>query len=134
MVSNADYSVVASADDSCCHNAKILRGEDSLYRPVIYDFDSSGLVNASYAMANSSLGIKRVTQRLYRGYCAHNSQVSEARRQILSMREALLDILRTDTVLRKRAIKQRVKYFTESLEMIADDEVWQEKVLGACRG
>jgi hypothetical protein len=134
MVSNADYSLVASADDSCCHNAKILRGEDSLYRPVIYDFDSSGLVNASYATANSSLRIKKVTQRLYRGYCAHNSQISEARRQMLSMREALLDILRTDTVLGKRALKQRVKYFTKSLEMIADDEAWQEKVLDGCRG
>jgi hypothetical protein len=50
------------------------------------------------------------------------------------MREALLDILRTDTVLGKRSLKQRVKYFTKSLEMIADDEVWQEKVLDACRG
>jgi hypothetical protein len=134
MVSNADYSLVASADDSCCHNAKILRGEDSLYRPVIYDFDSSGLVNASYATGIPSLKIKRVTQRLYRGYCAHNSQVSEARRQMLSMREALLDLLRTDTVLGKRSLKQKVKYFTKSLEMIADDEVWQEKVLDACRG
>jgi hypothetical protein len=134
MVSNADYSLIASADDSCCHNAKILRGEDSLYRPVIYDFDSSGLVNASYATGIPSLKIKRVTQRLYRGYCAHNSQVSEARRQMLSMREALLDLLRTDTVLGKRSLKQKVKYFTKSLEMIADDEVWQEKVLDACRG
>ena len=75
-----------------------------------------------------------VTQRLYRGYCAHNSQVSEARRQVLSMREALLDVLRTDTVLRERSIKQKVKYFTQSLDMIADDEVWQKKVLDACRG
>ena len=134
MVSNADYSVVASADDSCCHNAKILTGEDSRYRPIIYDFDSSGLVNASYATPNAAIGIKRITQRLYRGYCAHNSQLNEARRQVLSMREALLDVLRTDTVLRERAIKQRVKYFTQSLDMIADDKVWQEKVLDACRG
>jgi len=134
MVSNADYSVVASADDSCCHNAKILTGEDSRYRPIIYDFDSSGLVNASYATPNAAIGIKRITQRLYRGYCAHNSQLNEARRQVLSMREALLDVLRTDTVLRERAIKQRVKYFTQSLDMIADEKVWQEKVLDACRG
>lgn len=134
MVSNADYSIVASADDSCCHNAKILRGEDSLYRPLIYDFDSSGLVNASYATGIPSLKIKRVTQRLYRGYCAHNSQVSEARRQVLSMQDGLLDILRTDTVLGKSALKQRVKYFTKSLAMIADDKVWQKKILDACRG
>ena len=134
MISNADYSIVAAAEDSCCHNAKILTDEDSRYRPIIYDFDSSGLVNASYATANSALGIKRVTQRLYRGYCAHNSQVSEARRQVLSMREALLDVLRTDTVLRERSIKQKVKFFTQSLDMIADDEVWQKKVLDACRG
>jgi hypothetical protein len=134
MVSNADYSIVASADDSCCHNAKILLDEDSLYRPVIYDFDSTGLVNASYAVANSALNLKKVTQRLYRGYCEHNRQVSEARLLILSMRKELLEVLEADTVLAIKSRKKRVKYFTESLEMIADDDTWRAKVLDACRG
>jgi hypothetical protein len=134
MVSNADYSIVASADDSCCHNAKILLDEDSLYRPVIYDFDSTGLVNASYAVANSALNLKKVTQRLYRGYCEHNRQVSEARLLILSMRKELLEVLEADTVLAIKSRKKRVKYFTESLELIADDDTWRAKVLDVCRG
>ena len=134
MVSNADYSIVASADDSCCHNAKILLGEDSLYRPVIYDFDSTGLVNASYAVANSALNLKKVTQRLYRGYCEHNRQVSEARLLILSMQKELLEVLEADTVLAIKSRKKRVKYFTEALELIADDDTWRAKVLDVCRG
>ena len=134
MVSNADYSIVASADDSCCHNAKILLGEDSLYRPVIYDFDSTGLVNASYALANSALNLKKVTQRLYRGYCEHNRQVSEARLLILSMQKELLEVLEADTVLAIKSRKKRVKYFTEALELIADDDTWRAKVLNVCRG
>jgi hypothetical protein len=134
LVSNSDYSIVTSADDSCCHNAKILLGEDSRYRPIIYDFDSTGLVNARYAVPNESLKIKKVTQRLYRGYCGHNSQVEEARLRILSMRKELLDTLGTDTVLATKSRKKVVKYFAKSLDMIEDDETWRGKILDVCRG
>jgi hypothetical protein len=134
IVSNADYSVISSADDSCCHNAKILLGEDSRYRPVIYDFDSSGLVNARYAVPNPSLKIKKVTRRLYRGYCAHNSQVGEARLKVLGMRKELLELLETDAVLATKSRSKVIKFFAKSLEMIEDDKTWQQKVLDSCRG
>ena len=133
IVSNADYSVVSSVDESCCHNAKILLGEDGRYRPVIYDFDSSGLVNARYAVPNPSLKIKKVTRRLYRGYCAHNNQVGDARLRILGMRQELLELLETDTVLAKKSRTRMIKFFMKSLQMIEDDATWQKKVLGACR-
>ena len=91
--------------------SKILLGEDSLYRPVICDFDSTGLVKANYALPTPMLNIKKVTQRLYRGYCEHSTQVSEARQQILSMRKELLEILEAGTVL---AIKSQKKWLSTS--------------------
>lgn len=134
IVSNTDYSIVSSADDSCCHNAKLLTGEDALYRPVIYDFDSSGLVDAPYAVPNPSINIAKVTRRLYRGYCAHNDQVAEARLKILGMRKELLELLETDTLVSSRSRPRVIKFFAKSLKMIENDKTWQKKIVDSCRG
>jgi hypothetical protein len=50
------------------------------------------------------------------------------------MRKELLEVLEADTVLAIKSRKKRVKYFTESLELIADDDTWRAKVLDVCRG
>jgi hypothetical protein len=69
LIGNTDWSMVsATGDDECCHNGKLIKREQHiLYVP--YDFDLSGLVNASYAYPEASLRINKVTQRLYRGFC-----------------------------------------------------------------
>ena len=131
IISNADYSVVSSADDSCCHNAKLLVDDSSRYRPVIYDFDSSGLVNARYAVPNPVLKIKKVTRRLYRGYCLHNDLLEPARDRILSLQPEFLELL-DDAEIEERARGKMIDFLTESLEMIDDEEVWQEQILGGC--
>ncbi len=69
LIGNTDWSLIREPDDSaCCHNADLMEFAGELY-PIPYDFDYSGVVNASYAKPDSNLKIKRVTQRLYRGYC-----------------------------------------------------------------
>ncbi len=69
LIGNTDWSLIREPDDSaCCHNADLMEFGGELY-PIPYDFDYSGVVNASYATPSSKLKLKRVTQRLYRGYC-----------------------------------------------------------------
>lgn len=69
LIGNTDWSlVVADGDDACCHNGDILDiGAKRYFVP--YDFDLSGLVNARYAHPDPSLRIRKVTKRLYRGFC-----------------------------------------------------------------
>ena len=43
-----------------------------------YDFDLAGLVNARYARPDPSLGISKVTQRRYRGFCISSAALNEA--------------------------------------------------------
>ena len=70
FIGNADFSIVAATEGSCCHNAKLLRADDeSPYVPVIYDFDSSGYVDAPYAITPAKLELRNVRQRIYRGFC-----------------------------------------------------------------
>ena len=74
MISNYDWSMrAAPKGEECCHNGRLLAGA-GLYQPVPYDFDYSGLVDASYAVPPEGVPINNVRQRNYRGYCAHAAQ------------------------------------------------------------
>jgi hypothetical protein len=69
MIANTDFSLWA------LHNFRIIQTDTSmLYMPMAYDFDWSGLVDAPYALPDSRLPIRRVTDRLYRGAC-HPAEV-----------------------------------------------------------
>lgn len=63
MIGNTDWSGVYM------HNMVPFRGPDGNVAAVPYDFDFSGVVDARYAVPDSSLSINRVTQRVFRGYC-----------------------------------------------------------------
>lgn len=65
MIGNTDWSPVYF------HNVELIRTEDARYLTVPYDFDFSGAVNARYATVDPSLQdrIRRVRQRLFRGFC-----------------------------------------------------------------
>jgi hypothetical protein len=78
LIGNTDFSMVVGAkDDNCCHNTVPFSGNPGGYVVIPYDFDFSGLVNASYAKPNPKLPIKKVVQRHYRGLCLHNGYLDE---------------------------------------------------------
>ncbi|MEM1219925.1 MAG: hypothetical protein AAGH79_13485, partial [Bacteroidota bacterium] len=60
-IGNSDWSLQTS------RNLKMIEIEDKVYA-IPYDFDFSGLVNASYASANSSWEMKTVRERIYMGF------------------------------------------------------------------
>jgi len=86
MISNYDWSMrAAPKNEECCHNGRLLAGA-GLYQPVPYDFDYSGLVDASYAIPPESVPISNVRQRNYRGYCVHTAQARAFAAQLASRR------------------------------------------------
>ncbi|MBJ39134.1 MAG: hypothetical protein CMD83_11825 [Gammaproteobacteria bacterium] len=137
LVGNVDYSIVkGEADEDCCHNSKLLseKKNEPPYFPVPYDFDNSGLVNASYAMPNQALGQKRIRTRVYRGFCRFNDQLPVALGRLRATREATLALFRDDPILRKGPKKSAVTYL-ERLYDRFDDPKWVEKIpRSRCRG
>jgi hypothetical protein len=63
MVANTDWSI------SGLHNVSLMRDSIGTIHPVAFDFDWSGAVNARYSFPDARLGIRFVTERLYRGPC-----------------------------------------------------------------
>lgn len=80
MIGNTDFSTVY------LHNEKMFYVDDMIV-PVPYDFDMSGLVDASYAVVsqvrNEVLPIDKVTTRLYRGFQAEEATWQKVRTHFL---------------------------------------------------
>ena len=71
MIGNTDWSVPNR------HNIDLYLGDpQNPFIPVTYDFDFSGLVNSPYAQPQPMLGIKNVTDRLYRGFDRNMGEIS----------------------------------------------------------
>lgn len=107
MIGNADYSIAGR------HNMKILGLDDfgSLgFTPVPYDFDYSGLVNASYAVPGENLGISSVRQRYYLGLCREDQEYQTAIDYIQSQREEILELVENFPYLGSTHKKDMIKY------------------------
>lgn len=133
IIGNTDYSLVRSVDPTdCCHNAKLLKADNGIYVPIIYDFDNTGLVNASYAQVSDALPIKRVSTRLYRGYCFEPQIMADAKTLLLSHREQLLALFSDDPILAGRR-KRTTEFLGKSLAIVADSKQYKRKILKVCR-
>ncbi len=135
VISNADYSMVAPPPgDVCCHNAKLLVDKNERFIPVIYDFDSSGLVDASYALPAGMLGQTDVTQRLYRGYCAHNNEVIRARDMMLAEQARLTALFTGDPLLSNRQKKKAEKFLESAFDTLQTPRKFEREIISECRG
>ncbi|MGI9259728.1 MAG: hypothetical protein ACR2QQ_12915 [Gammaproteobacteria bacterium] len=136
LIGSTDWSPIAAVPpDNCCHNTKLIGPADSeLGRLVLpYDFDQVGLINASYANPAPNLGIRRVTQRLFRGYCAHNDYVPAAVETLLEKRAAIEAAFGSLAVSESRR-ESALEFLVESFEIIGDPDQVQEELLDQCRG
>lgn len=90
MIGNTDYSSAYQ------HNEKLLFIDSSIM-PVPYDFDMSGLVDASYAVVSQVQGevlsITEVTQRLYRGFKRDEATYQLVRKEFLDNKAKMMAVV-----------------------------------------
>ena len=138
MIGNQDWSDTAGpAGTHCCHNVNLLgktAADTSGLVPVARDFDSSGWVNAPYALPPANVPIRTVRQRFYRGYCQFNDQARAAAQDMLARRGALLDVVSGATGLTSRARNAATKYLQDFFDEISDPGKLQDQIIGRCRG
>jgi hypothetical protein len=122
LIGNTDWSLVtADEDDTCCHNGDLFEiGSARFYVP--YDFDLSGLVNASYARPDPSLNISKVTQRRYRGYCISTYALRDALSAIKTRRADILDVVNELPGLSQRETDSTVRYLEKFFDRANDED------------
>jgi hypothetical protein len=122
LIGNFDWSfVTAEADDTCCHNVDLVEIDDELY-PIPYDFDLAGLVNASYAKVPDELRTRRVTQRVYRGYCKIAiEEVAAALDEIVALRTDIMSVVENSPVTGGDDTAWRTRYIDRFFEQASTD-------------
>jgi hypothetical protein len=134
MIGNTDWSPVYF------HNVELIRTEDARYLTVPYDFDFSGAVNARYATVDPSLQdrIRRVTQRLFRGFCRDELTYPHAVQTFADNREAFRQLYfdfaaRGYEQFTEKDAEDAWKYFDDFYKMVDDEKRFEREILRDCR-
>ncbi len=132
LIGNTDFSLLkGEGKEACCHNVKLLDSGTG-FIPVPYDFDLAGVINASYAAPPVNLGIKRVTQRLYRGFCDNNEHVPSTLAQINANKSAIYAAFMDDRI-REKTRKKMTKFLDDFFTLTGDPKKLERRITGKCR-
>jgi len=137
MIGNLDWSTLGGPkEDSCCHNSKLIgRGEDvSPKYGVPYDFDSSGLVNAHYAVPPDRLKVRNIRQRLYRGFCLFDNTWPQTVDLFNENKTDILALFKNNTHLTDNSRQSAVDYIEIFYKIINDPKRFKKDITDKCRG
>ncbi len=123
MIGNTDWSVPYQ------HNIKLYTPKTGSPIPVPYDFDHSGIVNASYALPAAELNIASVRERLYRGIAYSQSIVNETITLFLSKKESIYQLYEKNKALDKTYIKNTIEYLDEFYEIIQNPKKLKTQII-----
>ena len=137
LIGNQDWSdVMGTAGTNCCHNIRLLaaskEGRTDLV-PIAYDFDSSGLVNPPYALPPTTVPIRTVRTRYYRGYCQFNAQATAAAQEALAKRDELMSTVDATPALTSHGKNSARQYLESFFSDLADPARLQKQILERCR-
>ncbi|HIO36123.1 MAG TPA: hypothetical protein EYN21_03310 [Candidatus Marinimicrobia bacterium] len=129
MIGNTDFSVAYQ------HNGKLLYADFKII-PLPYDFDMSGLVDASYAVANEKLNISYVTERKYRGFERDQKVFDEVRNQFLGSKDKMLAVVNglEDDFDDRREFSKARNYILNFFDILENDAQYKSYIANQARG
>jgi hypothetical protein len=127
MIGNLDMSVIAF------HNVKAVQVPAGTVYPVPYDFDYSGLVDATYAAPPPGLGVTTVRDRVFRGPCRTEAELQPFLQQFLSVRVGLDDLYGSmPEFFDADAKKKAIRYLDGFYKALAKPEEIKKAFLDKC--
>jgi len=129
MVANTDWSTTFQ------HNAKLIQLNDTKkYIPLTYDFDMAGFVDAPYAVADPSLGISGVRERLYRGFCRSDNITAAIRAEFVNKEGDIMGVVkRFESSFSAKEYAGIVKYMEEFFTTFKSDSKFKASITDKCR-
>jgi hypothetical protein len=130
MIGNTDWAI------SALHNAEIIGKTNGDFIPVVYDFDFSGAVNARYATVDPKLTIRRVRERLYRGYCVPQEEYPNVVALFNAKKDSIYALYkdRLGQLLKPDIVNETLKYYDEFYKTINDPRSMKREIIEACLG
>ena len=128
MIGNTDWSGLFQ------HNQKVMKLDERTVVPIAYDFDMTGLVNPPYAQVNTSVGIERVTDRVYRGFCRDPELMQTIRQEFLAKEDRILELVNEYKAYYSEADLKAVSAFLkEFFDVLKSDKLFKQQILDKCR-
>jgi hypothetical protein len=127
MIGNTDWSIARQ------RNIILLQGEDGVQRPVPYDLDMSGLVNAPYAGPPPSLPIHSVTDRYYLGFCHPDMDWVGLFREFWSRKAALLSLVSDSKELYRKEKLAAKRFLDQFFRILNSPDKRTRYIIDACQ-
>lgn len=127
-VANTDWSVAG------VHNVALFRTPDLMFRPVAYDFDWTGVVNATYARPNTFLGMTSTRQRRHRGPCRSAAAWAPTIAHFQAQREAYNTIWTTPLPGQDpKKLAEAKRYLDELWPLLTDANKFKREIIDECQ-
>jgi hypothetical protein len=104
----------------------------SLLVPIPYDFDYSGLVDATYAAHHESLGLTSITSRYYQGWCFPDEEVEKALSVFHAQKDNILAMPYRIQGLSQKSADQARAYLAIFFDIIENPKKLNNQVLQHC--
>jgi len=130
LIGNTDFAL------SALHNAEIVGQETGNFVPVAYDFDFSGAVNARYATPDPKLSIRKVRERVYRGFCVPADEYPKAVALFNAKKDSIYALYHDPIgkLLKPDISKETLEYFDDFYKTINDQRLLKRDIIEACLG
>ena len=128
FIGNTDFS------EAGLHNVELLLTTDGVVKPIAYDFDFAGAVNARYAVADATLGIPNVRQRLFRGYCLDPESYAKAI-AVFQEKKSQIYALYSDSIgmlMDRGTARETLRYFDDFYRTVDDKRAVKRSLVAAC--
>lgn len=129
FIGNLDFSF------NGVHNAEtVLKNDGTTALPVAYDFDFSGAVDAPYATVDPQFRTKRVSDRLFRGYCAILPSYPAAIALFQARKEKIYALYHdaTGSLLTPGTVKETLEYYDQFYDQVKTPRDAEGNVLRNC--
>lgn len=136
LIGNTDFAIKRGpSGEGCCHNMRLLAspGSQSDWVALPYDFDQAGIIHTTYALPDAQFHIKKVTARLYRGFCWHDDELTESIALFNERRDEITAAIVADG-LSKRKLKSVSRYIDGFYNIINEPKNLQRQITDRCRG
>ena len=128
MIGNTDWWMARPT----VHNVLLVALSNGNIIPIPYDFDYSGLVDASYAVTDEKLGIKGVTERLFRGYCRFPGTYEKTSEIFIQKKQEIFNLIQAFELLPEVKRKIMINYLDQFYKVIENPQSFANYINKAC--
>jgi len=127
MIGNTDFSLYA------LHNVRLVQDPQRTLFTVPYDFDLTGFVNPPYAATDRRLGIRTVSERLYRGPCLPADQLDKSAEAFRAKHADMLKLLDGEKEIDRDARGPAKDYLEGFFRAIAQPSAVKRSLVDGCK-